>query len=239
MYVASLKAARCAIIVAMLALATIVSARAQLAPLPSGQGGWGAPGGQPSLPPLNPNSRDLSGYWKSVIPIAPNGNYVGAAFIPPSMVARTECIPNFPLFSSVEGAAQFVQTPKLLMIIFEEDHRVRLIRLNGTHPANLVPSHWGDSIGHWEGDTLVVNTTGVKGQVETGGPMVSPRMIVTERIRKIDGGAALEDRMSFADPAGEKLPAPLIVRLNWSAPQKIMEWICEDNGQIFWGKKSK
>lgn len=43
---------------------------AQLAPLPAGQGGWGAPGSAPPHPPLNPAPRDFSGYWKPVIPIA-------------------------------------------------------------------------------------------------------------------------------------------------------------------------
>lgn len=215
-------------------IAASFPAFAQLAPLAPGLNARPA---QPAPPPLHPDPRDFSGYWKAQIPLAPGGGYAGAAFVSPSQVARRECIPEFAPFSSVEGAPQFVQTPKLLLIVFEEGHRIRFIRINGAHPANLAPSYWGDSVAHWDGDTLVVETTGMKGQLEPGGPKVSPLTVVTERLRKIDGGAVLEDRMSYAGPPGEKLPPPLTIDMKWSAPQEIMEWICEDNGEVYWTKK--
>ncbi|MCP5056202.1 MAG: hypothetical protein GY937_05680 [bacterium] len=54
---------------------------------------------------------------------------------------------------------QIVQSPGFVMILVEMNHNVRMIRIGGSHlPANIRP--WlGDSVGHWEGDTLVVETT--------------------------------------------------------------------------------
>src|SRR5882672_6711265 len=45
-------------------------------------------------------------------------------------------------------------------ILYDQNANVRHIRMNGTHPAKLVPTSMGDSIGHWEGDTLVIDTIG-------------------------------------------------------------------------------
>ena len=49
-----------------------------------------------------------------------------------------------------------------LTIIYGQNDNVRHIRMNGTHPAKLVPSPMGDSVGHWDGDALVIDTVGVK-----------------------------------------------------------------------------
>jgi hypothetical protein len=54
---------------------------------------------------------------------------------------------------------QIVQTPEHVMILVEMVHDVRIIRINGTHAPSNVRQWLGDSIGHWEGDTLVVDTT--------------------------------------------------------------------------------
>src|ERR1700719_3573915 len=54
---------------------------------------------------------------------------------------------------------EIVQTPDTVMILIEMVHDVRIIRLNGTHAPASVRQWLGDSIGHWEGDTLVVDTT--------------------------------------------------------------------------------
>src|SRR5690349_13516866 len=57
---------------------------------------------------------------------------------------------------------QVLQKHDEVVFLFMQDHQVRRIRLNSTHPANITPSWQGDSIGHYEGDTLVVDTVGVK-----------------------------------------------------------------------------
>jgi hypothetical protein len=84
---------------------------------------------------------------------------------------------------------QIVQTPDHVMILVEMVHDVRIVRINGTHvPKNVTP--WlGDSIGHWDGDTLVVETTNFhEGNRFRGG---SENMKVTERFQRADANTIL------------------------------------------------
>src|SRR6266567_5081546 len=78
-------------------------------------------------------------------------------------VAR--CIPQLDLGGGPLYPVQFVQTPELIVILVESRHVFRLIPLNAKHPDDLDPSYLGDSVGHWEGDTLVVDVTGFKEQL--------------------------------------------------------------------------
>jgi hypothetical protein len=58
---------------------------------------------------------------------------------------------------------QLLQQPDKVTILYSNpDHEYRQVRLNGSHPAKVTPSWYGDSIGHYEGDVLVVDTVGVK-----------------------------------------------------------------------------
>jgi len=81
-----------------------------------------------------------------------------------------------------------------LVMISDNNANTRHIRMNGTHPANLTPRPMGDSIGRWEGATLVIDTVGVKVDkflsVDRFGTPVSESMHVIERYRLIDGAAA-------------------------------------------------
>ena len=53
-----------------------------------------------------------------------------------------------------------LQQPDKITIIYSEDHEVRRVRMNEPHPAQVTPSWHGDSVGHYEGDTLVIDTVG-------------------------------------------------------------------------------
>jgi hypothetical protein len=81
-----------------------------------------------------------------------------------------------------------------ITILYGQNDNVRHIRMNAAHPAKLVPASMGDSVGHWEGDTLVVDTVGVKvdafTSVDRFGTPQSNAMHVVERYRLIDGAAA-------------------------------------------------
>ena len=55
-----------------------------------------------------------------------------------------------------------LQSPEELTILFEMPRMVRRVRMNATHPSNLEPSYVGDSVGRWEGNTLVVDTAGLQ-----------------------------------------------------------------------------
>ena len=55
---------------------------------------------------------------------------------------------------------QIVQTPKQIVILYEYMSVFRVIPLNAAHPDDLLPGYMGNSVGHWEGDTLVVDVIG-------------------------------------------------------------------------------
>src|SRR5689334_11489093 len=75
-------------------------------------------------------------------------------------VAR--CIPQLDLGTGGLYPNQFVQTPQAIVILIESRHNFRYIPLNVKHDPNLDPSWMGDSVGRWEGDTLVVDITNFK-----------------------------------------------------------------------------
>ena len=107
-----------------------------------------------------------------------------------------QCRPIAPPFSSaVQFDFQILKKKNGdLTFIGHQDDQVRHIRMNGTHPAKWVPSAMGDSIGHWEGETLVVDTVGVRvddfiASDRLGTPQ-SELMHVIERYRLIDGTQA-------------------------------------------------
>jgi hypothetical protein len=81
-----------------------------------------------------------------------------------------------------------------ITIVYDQNMNIRHIRMNGTHPDNLVPSSMGDSVGHWEGDVLVIDTVAIKTDAFTSvdrfGTPQSEAMHVVERYRLIDGALA-------------------------------------------------
>ncbi len=84
---------------------------------------------------------------------------------------------------------QIVQTPGNVMILAEMVHDARIVRMNGTHPAANIRFYLGDSIGHWEGDTLVVDTTNFNAQVRFHGSSENLRVI--ERFTRTSEDAIL------------------------------------------------
>jgi len=92
---------------------------------------------------------------------------------------------------------QIVQTPTHVMILVEMVHDARIVRINGTHPAANVRQWLGDSIGHWEGDTLVVDTTNFTEM--TGFRGNSENLHVVERFKLVDAGTILY-RATVDDP---------------------------------------
>ena len=81
-----------------------------------------------------------------------------------------------------------------IAILYDGNMNVRHIRMNGTHPTKLAPSPTGDSVGHWEGDTLDIDTIGVRigtlTSIDRFGTPQSAAMHVIERYRLIDGAVA-------------------------------------------------
>jgi hypothetical protein len=102
---------------------------------------------------------------------------------------------------SVAGGKQIVQTAGVVAILTEMNHELRIVRIGGRHPPRTVRLWMGDSIGRWEGETLVVETTNFHPQeINRGTFMFSPEAKVTERFTRV---APDELRYAFEvdDPA--------------------------------------
>jgi hypothetical protein len=93
-----------------------------------------------------------------------------------------------------------------MTIIYSQDDRLRWVRMNARHPAKVVPSHMGDSVGHYEGDSLVIDTVGIMtGPRYAGRPLgdATQRCAhVVERYRFIDGAAAKAAQEKFEKADG-------------------------------------
>jgi len=93
-----------------------------------------------------------------------------------------------------------------ITIIYDQNANARHIRMNAAHPAKLVPSPMGDSVGRWEGDTLVIDTVGVKvdpfTSVDRFGTPQSDQMHVIERYRLIDGSLAKAQQETYEKGEG-------------------------------------
>ena len=92
---------------------------------------------------------------------------------------------------------QMLQQPDKITILFDEDHEVRHVRMNQPHPAQVTPSWHGDSVGHYEGDTLVIDTVGIKtdrpfAMIDLYGTPYTEALHVVERYRLLDYEAAKE-----------------------------------------------
>ena len=106
-----------------------------------------------------------------------------------------QCWPEPVPFLFKHMAMQMLQPPGKVVMLFNEDHEVRYVRLNEPHPAHLTPSWHGDAVGHYEGDTLVIDTVGIKtdrpfAMVDLFGTPYTEKLHVVERYRLLDREAA-------------------------------------------------
>jgi hypothetical protein len=119
---------------------------------------------------------------------------------------------------------QFVQTPDHMMILVEMVHDARIIRMNGQHAPPSVRQWLGDSIGHWEGDTLVVDTTNFSSQTRFRGS--SENLHVIERFSRVDPNTILY-RATIDDPttfSGKwTIEYPFV-----STPGPVYEYACHE-----------
>ena len=163
-------------------------------------------------------------------PLAETNDPVYKSCLPPG-VPRIYAHP-FPL--------QIVQTPGEVVMLFEYDSMRRQIFTDGrTHDTTLGPSWMGDSIGHWEGDTLVVDTVNLndKTWIDRVGHPHSDALHVVERFRRINHDHLLDD-MIIEDPKAYTKPwtahLDFLLRPKW----RLEEQFCEE-GESFQDLENK
>jgi hypothetical protein len=101
-----------------------------------------------------------------------------------------QCWPGGVPYVFWDFLVQIYQRPDHVMMVYRQGHELRRVRLNEPHPVQVTPSWYGDSIGHYEGDVLVIDTVGIKGgpyaMVDMYGTPHSPALHVVERYRLVD-----------------------------------------------------
>ncbi len=138
-------------------------------------------------------------------------------------------VPGFLLY--VVNPVYFLQTSKEVVLIAQSDHMVRHIYLNVPHSKRPKPSWYGESVGHYEGDTLVVDTIGIttKTFVDNYRTPHTDKLHVVERFHIIEAGQTLEVSVHIEDEGA--------FTSSWDASQRyvradhatLQEVICAEN----------
>ncbi|HLH00045.1 MAG TPA: hypothetical protein VKX49_27290 [Bryobacteraceae bacterium] len=129
------------------------------------------------------------------------------------------------LTAGYQSYYQVVETPGAVMIMTEMFHDVRVVKLNNSHhPPSNVQEWLGDSIGHWEGDTLVVDTTNYRPRAFQS--ITSDKLHIIERFTRQDA-ETLRYEITVDDPDTYSRPWSLMVPLHRSS-KPVYEYACHE-----------
>jgi hypothetical protein len=210
-------------------MALVSMAVAADAPKPDFSGIWtiyrapGAPAGPgradnaafPRDPPFTPEAKAKIAEYHSLV--EPQGLTPGGACVGYGMPSAMLSSGGYPM--------EWIQRPEQVTVIYEAHSEIRRIYIGGPapNPRDLIPSRDGNSFGHWEGDTLVVETIGLKQAVDQNSAH-SDKAKIVERysLGKDDSGRkVLTAEMTLTDPAFYAKPV--------SATKK---WLAVENGRL-------
>jgi hypothetical protein len=143
---------------------------------------------------------------------------------------RNQCWPNGVPFVLPVNGMQLFQRPDKITIIYANDHQVRHVRMNQSHPERVAPSWYGDSVGHYEGDTLVIDTVGIKvgpfAMVDWYGTPQTEALHVVERYRLLDYEEAKEGLERAVKE--NTLPQPPTIDLEYRGKHLQLHFTVED-----------
>ena len=143
---------------------------------------------------------------------------------------EAQCLPLGPAALTTSDPVKFIQTPSLIVILFE-DLTYRQIHMDGRKlPKNPNPSWMGYSVGRWDGDTLVVETSGFTERVwlDYDGHPHTDALRLTERYRRRDFGH-LDVKVTFDDPGAYAMPWTVSVPMELLPDTELLEFVCREN----------
>jgi hypothetical protein len=149
--------------------------------------------------------------------------------------ARQSCLPaGVPGFMAYGGPTPlyFVQTPQEVWMIFEGDHQVRHVMMGVPHSEHPTPSWYGESVGHYEGDTLVIDTIAqnTKTVVDPYRTPHTEKLHVVERWKMTNDGKALESIFTVDDP--DSFNQPWTGKRRYRRVDETMaEDVCAENNE--------
>jgi hypothetical protein len=143
----------------------------------------------------------------------------------------TRCLPSGPMISSFPAPWKVIQTPGLVAILYENSTVYRQVFMDGrVLSKDADPTFMGYSVGHWEGDTLVVETSGYndKTWLDFSGHPHTEALQMTERFRRPDFGH-LEIQFTFDDPKAYTKPWTVMIHPVLFMEGDLLESVCTEN----------
>jgi hypothetical protein len=182
-------------------------------------------GGQPTFRIADINNPNLTQFAKDSLRRSNDGVLAGKPMWSRSARCWATGVPAFLLIPA--QPMFFVQTPHQVTMIAQHDNDVRRIYLNVPHSTNLRPSWYGESVGHYEGDTLVIDTIGLNDKtfLDNFRTPHSEKLHVVERVRLVEDGKFLEAEVLIDDPAIFLKPLHVTKRSR-RVEAKLAEWRC-------------
>ena len=151
-----------------------------------------------------------------------------------AFTARSSCMPaGVPAFVTYPvRPVYFIQTPRQVLMIYSGDAQVRHIYLDVAHSENPKPSWYGESVGRYEGDALVIDTVAQNDKtfLDYYRTPHTTKLHVVERWRLIDDGQKLEATYTVDDPDAFYQPWSA-VRQYRRVQQPMLEEVCAENNQ--------
>jgi hypothetical protein len=235
-----------AVLATVVVLQVVVAAQRDYQPpagptprLPSGKVDFSGVWAKPYVPDMTKDAAGQKG--TAVLPFTPwgeaewkkydaaNGDYTGA------------CLP-FGMTRSVNTPEpmQIMQSDKYFAFLFEQNSWFAVVPIDGREHRKGIPTWFGDSVGHWEGDTLVIDTINFNGRtrLDTIGHPHSDQLHLVQRFSRPDLGhityeVIVEDPKTFTKPFNNIRTFTL--RPDW----EMMEYSCEENNKSLWEGRIK
>src|SRR5580658_1017130 len=209
--------------------------------LPDGRPDFGGNGAW--FPGFNGNLAETT--WKGV---KSADKHVDVPFLPGTLKTYNErvenrskddpearCLPvGVPRFMFDPYPFQIIQTNNQVLFVFEGDNYLwRIVNIQpagSAHPKNLKPTWLGDAVGHYEGDTLVVDVTGFNGLawLDQAGHATSDKLHLTERYTRTDS-LTLKYEVTIEDPGAYSKPWTATNTVRWRPGLELMENICQED----------
>ncbi len=142
----------------------------------------------------------------------------------PAGVPRTTTMGLFPM--------QIVQTPKQVIMLFEVFRVFRVIPVDAKHPDDVEPSYTGDSVGHWDGDTFVVDAIGFNDETWLAGTGTfhSDQLHVVEKFKRVDYNT-IQYEATLTDPKVLSKPWVITTTMMLREGTRLREYECNQNNQ--------
>lgn len=140
---------------------------------------------------------------------------------------------------TLPAPVMFLQLEDKTIIVYQRDHQVRHIPMNAKHAENPPLTWYGDSVGHYEDDTLVIDTIALKGRsgVDIFGTPHTEALHVVERYTLAEGGKKLEARIDVEDPGAYTTPWSGVMVYDRSNAPMLLEEVCAENNYDVVAKK--